>query len=104
MRNKYSPTCSMNDKHNSHGVLDNKIVSKSTCKNLGVQTNDDLESIKSFADSVITPSATPPVPENTLETFMSLLKECFKFECNRCIGFCKVIWGKKLLMRFSRRA
>ena len=50
-----------------HGILDNKIVSKSACKNLGIQENDDLESIKSYVDRVVTPTAMTPVPVNTLQ-------------------------------------
>ena len=65
---------SINNKYNSHGILNDTHFSKSACKNLGIQTNDNLESIKSFADSVITPTATPPMPENAPETFISLLK------------------------------
>ena len=76
----------MNNKHNSHGILDNTIVSKYACKILAAQINDNLESIKSFSDSVITPTATTPMLENAPEIFTSLLKECVTHEHHRCIA------------------
>ena len=59
----------MNNKHNSYVILHNTIVSKSACTNLGVKTNDDLESIKYFADSAIAPTVTIPMPVKTPATF-----------------------------------
>ena len=70
---------------------------------MGTQVNDDLKSIKYFADSIITPTAMPPVPVNTPKTFVSLSKEYFKYEHHRHKGCCKLTWGKKLSIWCSRR-
>ena len=95
---------SMNNTCNRNGILDNTIVSKHACNNLGIQISDDLESIQYFADSVIIPNTIPPMPENSPEKFISLLQEYFKHECHRHIGCCELTWGKKLSMRCSRRS
>ena len=68
---------SMNNTCDSHGVLDNTIVSTSACTNLGIQINDDLESIKSFADSAIPPNEIPLTRENNPARFIPLLKKIF---------------------------
>ena len=55
---------STNNMFSTHSVLDNKYVAKILYETLGIEANDDLDVLKSLEDSVITPTATPPLPEN----------------------------------------
>lgn len=86
-------------RHLKNNFMPNEILLNTSqlshcAKQIFSDDSHDLVDIRNAATNLITLSALPPIPEKTPASFVELLKEYFKYEYHKCIGYCKLQGAK----------